>query len=109
MTDGLHQRAEERSLALHAAIAARLAQEPHLVAGAVDRARVWANGGGPVPAAIAAAWLEVLTGPSEELHALLVDRSERARQLRQCTPFAGFLDPRTRWRVLREARAGTTR
>lgn len=107
MTDGLHQRAEERSLALHAAVAARLAQEPSLVGRAVERARAWANGSGPVPASIAAAWLEALTGPSEALHALLVDRSERARQLRQCSPFAGFLDPQTRWRVLRESRAAT--
>ena len=30
---------------------------------------------------------------------VLVDEGERARALRQCTPFAGFIDPRTRWRI----------
>ena len=104
MTDGLHQRAEERSLALHAAIAARLAADPTLIARAADRAREWAKGGGPVPASIAIAWLESLTGPNAALRDLLVDRGERARQLRQCSPFAGFLDPQTRSRIFREFR-----
>jgi hypothetical protein len=29
------------------------------------------------------------------------------RALRQCTPFAGVVDPRTRWRIWRETRART--
>jgi hypothetical protein len=34
-----------------------------------------------------------------------VDESEEARALRQVTPFAGAIDPRTRWRIWREVRA----
>jgi hypothetical protein len=34
----------------------------------------------------------------------LVDPSERGRALRQCTPFAGALDPRTRWRLWAQVR-----
>ncbi|MCL4818891.1 MAG: hypothetical protein KJ067_07105 [Vicinamibacteria bacterium] len=104
MTDGLHHRAEERSLALHAAVAERLLSDPALVDRAVERVRGWLAEPGVVPAPLAAAWLEALSGPREVLFALLVDRSERARQLRQCSPFAGVLDARTRWRILREAK-----
>jgi hypothetical protein len=33
-----------------------------------------------------------------------VDPAEGARALRQCSPFAGVIDPRTRWRIWREVR-----
>jgi hypothetical protein len=108
MTDGLHQRAEERSLALHAAVAERLRADPMLVERAAERVRGWLREPGPVPAPLAAAWLDALSGPPDALFALLSDRGERARQLRQCTPFAGVLDARTRWRILRESRATIT-
>lgn len=48
------------------------------------------------------AWRRLLDGPFEELAALLVDESERARDLRQCTPFSGVVDQRTRLALWRE-------
>lgn len=47
------------------------------------------------------AWTEALSGPREVLLELLVEDSEHARELRQVSPFAGVLDPRTRWALLK--------
>lgn len=47
-------------------------------------------------------WLLILDQPLDQLVEAIVDPSERGRQLRQSTPFAGALDPQTRWRIHRE-------
>ena len=54
----------------------------------------------------AEAWREILSCPAGEVALFLEDPGERARQLRQTSPFAGFLDARTRWVVWRRARRG---
>jgi len=46
-------------------------------------------------------WLEVLDRPLEEVIAIMIDPGERSRQLRQTSPFAGVLDPKTRWETWR--------
>lgn len=99
----LHRLAEERSLAYHAAVADRLRREPDLLAIARARLAEWiAAGHSPEHAR---AWQEILTRPLGDILAFLVDPGERARELRQSTPFAGFIDPRERWRLWREVRA----
>jgi hypothetical protein len=98
----LHRLAEERSLAYHAAVADRLRQDPDLLAIAHERLTEWiAAGHSPVHAR---AWQEILARPLDDILAFLVDAGERARELRQSTPFAGFIDPRERWRLWREVR-----
>ena len=52
----------------------------------------------------AEAWREVLSRSVGEVAGFLEDPGDRARQLRQASPFAGFLDARTRWSILRRAR-----
>lgn len=52
----------------------------------------------------ARAWLELLERPVESLCDELVRDDERMRTLRTATPFAGVVDPRTRWRIWREVR-----
>lgn len=99
-----HQLAEERSLELHRTIATMLEREPALIDRARARVRGWLADGS-VHARYAKAWLELLDGPFEALRTLLVDESEIARALRQVTPFAGVVDPRTRWNLWREVRA----
>lgn len=56
------------------------------------------------PPAYARAWSEILQGDVEAIASFLVDRSERARELRQSSPFAGTLSPRERWKLWREVR-----
>ncbi len=103
MTDGRHALAEERSLALHRAVAERLRADPSLIERARRRVEDWLRDG-TVARSYAEAWREVLAGPVDDVAGFLEDTGDRARQLRQASPFAGFLDARTRWSILRRAR-----
>src|SRR5688500_10025773 len=100
-----HRLCEERSLALHAEVAARLRRDPHLLAGVRARVEGWLSGIGPTHPRYAAAWRALLATDPDATCAALVDPGERMRAMRQCTPFAGIVDPRTRWRIWREVRA----
>jgi hypothetical protein len=93
-----HRLAEARSLAAHQLIANRLAAEPGLLDMARARVDSWLADGS-VARAYARAWREILDGDIPSIRIALVDDSERGRALRQCTPFAGAIDPRTRWRL----------
>ncbi|MCL2724505.1 MAG: hypothetical protein FWD69_08720 [Polyangiaceae bacterium] len=85
---------------MHRAIAERLRAEPWILERARKRVREWGERGDVHPAYVAA-WAIVLLEAPEDVAALLVDESERARALRQVTPFAGVLDARERWRLWR--------
>jgi len=102
----LHHLAEERSLAYHAVVAARLATDPEMLEGARRRAATWLEAGAPgAPHEhYARAWAALLASPIEVIRDRLVDTSEEARALRQVTPFAGAIDARTRWKLWREVR-----
>lgn len=98
-----HALAEARSLELHRLIVHHLQSDPTLVDRARERVRGWQRDGS-VSAPYANQWASLLDGPFEQLRGVLLDEGERARALRQCTPFAGVVDPRTRWRIWREVR-----
>ncbi|MBK7878085.1 MAG: hypothetical protein IPJ77_20695 [Planctomycetes bacterium] len=100
----LHRLAEERSRALHREIAARLAAEPSRVEEARARIARWASEGQLAPYYVER-WNALLGGPLAVLLALLVAETEEATALRQTSPFAGIVDPRTRWRIWSEVRA----
>jgi hypothetical protein len=100
MTGVTHQLAEERSLALHREVARRLRDRPELLESARERVRSWLETGS-VSVFWAGAWSEVLDGTVEEVVARITDPSEHSRDLRQTSPFAGVLDPRVRWEILR--------
>jgi hypothetical protein len=97
-----HRLAEERSLAYHRVIAARIVREPALLERARVKVAAWLAEGGS--AFYARAWERVLSAPAETIAAQLVADTEEARALRQATPFAGALEPRERWRIWREVR-----
>ena len=97
---GIHHRAEETSLRLHAAVAERVVAEPSRVDDARRRVEAWLEDGS-VAREYAEAWLALLAEPLPVLVARFHERSERMHDLRQVSPFAGVLDARTRWRVLR--------
>ena len=103
-----HRLAEERSLALHRAIAHRLAGDPAILDCARARVQRWIETGEVHPH-WAREWQSVLSHSVEEIGASLLDVSERACALRQVTPFAGAIDPRARWRIWREVRAALER
>jgi hypothetical protein len=95
-----HLAIEQRSRALHAAVAEKLRRDPRLLDEARRRVEAWLQDGS-VATEYARAWKEAMDGPLEGLLELLVDPRERATALRQVSPFAGVLEPRERWQVLR--------
>lgn len=93
-----------RSLALHAAVAAKLLSEPALLVRARAKLREWMAAGGR-SLELWQRWEPILEQSSEEVARFLCDPSEDATWLRKASPFAGFLTPQERWRILREVRA----
>jgi hypothetical protein len=104
-----HQRIDQRSLALHRAIAEKLRADPALMQIAHDNLDRWsAKGGRSQP--YWDAWRAILNRPLTEILALLEEEGERMTAMRQATPFAGVLTPAERWAIYERfeaARAGT--
>jgi hypothetical protein len=98
-----HRLAEARSLAAHRVIAERLLANPELLEHARARVDGWLAERSASDH-YAMAWRELLAGDPESVARAIVEDSERARALRQCTPFAGVLDPRERWQLWAQVR-----
>jgi transcriptional regulator with XRE-family HTH domain len=99
-------RKDRQSLALHRAVAVRLFDDPDEVLATADRnlRRLQeVHGDGP-SAPYVDAWAALLAGPRDDLFDVLTATSQRARDLRQTSPFAGVLDPDDRERVLAAVR-----
>src|ERR1017187_3643387 len=93
-----HQRIDQRSLALHRAIAAKLRANPALLEIARENLDKWTlmeSRSQPYWDA----WREILSRPLPEILDLLGQESERMTALRQATPFAGVLEPAERWAI----------
>ena len=93
-----HQRIDQRSLALHSAIAEKLRANPALIAIALDNIERWSRAGGRSQP-YWDAWREILSRPLPEILDLLGEESERMTALRQATPFAGVLTAAERWAI----------
>jgi hypothetical protein len=97
-SDTGHERIDQRSIALHRAIAEKLAANPELLQIARDNlTRLTQKGGRSQP--YWDAWNDLLAHPLPELLQQLTEDSERMRALRQATPFAGVLSPSERWAI----------
>lgn len=97
-----HRIAEARSLAYHQAVAQRLVSDPNVLLAAEALARRWLAER-KAPHAMRR-WLELFDRPLDEIVAFVTEDSERARELRQSSPFAGTLSPKERWRVWEDVR-----
>jgi hypothetical protein len=97
-----HRLAERRSIELHRIVARRIVEDPVVLDRARARVATWLQEGGPVDAARAERWARLLDGPVDEVLRELVLDTPDACDLRQVTPFAGVVDSRERWRILRE-------
>ena len=84
-------REDRRSLALHRAIAARLAAEPERVLRLARRNLARMAAAAPAPSHLLREWEALLDRPLPSLLPLLTDPGMWARELRQVTPFAGVL------------------
>lgn len=99
----LHRLAEERSLGYHGWIAERLTERPEILEIARRRVAEWMIESAPPPY-YAIEWSQILAGDTASIARFLVERSERAIELRQSTPFAGAIDPQSRWEIWRSVR-----
>lgn len=103
-----HRLAEERSLAYHRAIAARVLRDAAVLEAARRRVEGWLAES--VSRYHARRWRDILAGDPSAVAAFLGSRGELADELRQSSPFAGVLSPGERWeiwRATRDALAGT--
>jgi hypothetical protein len=93
-----HQWIDQRSLALHEAVAHKLEAQPELLDVARANLRRWRNTN---PAPALQEWQELLDRlPLPQLLAMLRSPSEAAARLRQSSPFAGLLAPEERQAIL---------
>jgi hypothetical protein len=92
-----HTQIEERSIVLHRVIAQRVSGNPALLEVARANLRRWvAQDGGRL---YWTEWEDILKSPLEDILAFMVSPSEKARWLRQSSPFCGILTPRERWKI----------
>lgn len=83
-----YRRLDQRSLALHQAVADALRRDPSLVQKAQRNLARWEK---TVPGPWIAEWRAVLDGPFDALLALLVAPDENAVRMQKSSPFAGVL------------------
>ena len=85
-----HSRLNERSLAMHRLIAAKVQADAGLLDRARSNLRRWQEVEG-CPKLALTEWERILGGPVDQVTRVLTDESERATRLRQSSPFAGIL------------------
>lgn len=94
-------REDRRSLAVHRAIAARLAEDPGTVLRQARRSLRRMVSGAGRPSQPLREWGVLLRRPVSALLPILTDRGAWARELRQVTPFGGVLSAAERAAVYR--------
>ena len=94
---------ESRSLALHAAVAHRLLENPALWDRARLRIESWREAKSRHPHFLSA-WEGLLDASPQQIADAIVDPGERGRRLRRSSPFAFVLASAERWAVWRAAR-----
>jgi hypothetical protein len=100
-----HRLLEARSLAMHALIAAKIANDPALVIKPRQNLERWSARWGSDLPRWAVEWQRILDWPWSEIAALISEPSENAARLRQSSPFAGVLTAAERKRVYEAFRA----
>ncbi len=103
-----HERIDQRSLALHHAVAEKLRAQPALVCIARENLERWAATAGRSTPYLDE-WTRILDRPLEDVLQLIGQEGERMTALRQCSPFAGVLEPRERWAVYARFERGPRR
>jgi hypothetical protein len=96
-----HDRAERRNRAYHAAIGRRLTRQ--LADRALHQLWRWSEEG-TIDPRYADEWERLLRGPLRDVKRVLREDTQRARDLRQNSPFAGLLSEPERRKILSEIR-----
>jgi hypothetical protein len=99
-----HRLAQERSLLAHRELADKMKMDPSLVDHAKATLARWIEQDRLHPE-YAARWSLLLDGPVDRLREIMASDTEDAKDLRQCSPFAGALGARERWMLWKTAKA----
>jgi len=91
-----HHRLDQRSLALHVAVADAIHSNPAAIERALSNLARWEK---TLQGSWIAEWRGLLLGPRETLLLFLTERSDRADRLRQSSPFTGVLTASERRRI----------
>lgn len=91
-----HCRLDQRSLAMHQAVAEKIRRDPAIIQHALSNLERWETS---APGPWITEWRSLLEGNRDDLLGVLVEQSERADRLRQSSPFAGVLSPMERRRI----------
>ena len=98
-----HEWIDQRSLALDRAIAQRLRAQPDLLERAKTTLERWIEQREPSVPRVLLEWREILDDwPLEGILEFLSSAEERARRLRQSSPFCGILSPEERLAVFKD-------
>jgi hypothetical protein len=92
-----HFQIDERSLALHRAVARQIRKNPALLEVARKNLERWIQDGGM--RSYWSEWKIILYSPLDEILSFLISNDERAKRLRQSSPFCGILTPQERWKI----------
>jgi hypothetical protein len=92
-----HFQIEERSLALHRAVARRIRENPALLDIARENLERWISKQGVTR--FWCEWKKILNNSPEAIVDFLVSPEEKAIWLRQSSPFCGILTPQERWKI----------
>jgi hypothetical protein len=95
---GGHRRIDERSVALHRAVAEKLRNNPALLQIAIENLDRWYDHAAHSRPYLDE-WRRILRLPLEEVLTLIGQEGERMTALRQNSPFAGVLEPAERWAI----------
>lgn len=97
-----HQRLDDRSLAMHVYVAARLREHPERLSEAEAILARWARSAGERVQPALEEWSAILRSGLDATIAAAVDPSEEGKRRRQSSPLLCLLDPRERWALLRQ-------
>jgi len=96
-----HQDIDSRSLAMAREIVKKIEEDPERKGLEIARS-VCKRWNLRRPSTAVSEWLEILDKPWAEIRAILLDKEERGKRLRQNSPFGSVLSNRERWQIYRE-------
>lgn len=92
---------DQRSLALHRAVVARLEREPEGFAHVEAVLARWLATASPATRPALEEWRRILGQGRVAASAVAIEASERGDRLRKSSPFCGVLSHRERWALLK--------
>ena len=93
-------RSEQKSLALHESLAAKIAADPSLLRVVKERLS-WLRSKNPASGPYYDHWLRLVEGDLEQLFVAMTSASECSCALRQESPFVDLVDQKERARIYR--------